>query len=150
MRRHLAAAVLAVSAAVAVAGCTSSSTDPPPTVQYPPGQRPCAEAEAALDQVLRLQLLYGSGPKDPDGRIVNALEYAKTPMRYLAGESPYYDAGAYDIRALNVYVTLGPLIDAYKKEDPNTPYDDNPDWFTKSSEYDSAVRAFHEECNKVK
>ncbi|MFN2495394.1 MAG: hypothetical protein ABR608_05750 [Pseudonocardiaceae bacterium] len=137
MRRRGAAAVLMV----AVAGCGSEP------VQYPAGQRPCGEAMDALIAVSMAQVDAGGGPTDPDGAVRDALENAKDALASRAGESVYYSASTYNNAADSVIARIDPLIESYEREDPDTPYFEADDYFSRQADYTTATTNLSAECS---
>lgn len=131
---------------IAVALLALSGCGDPEPVTYPAGQRPCVESTNALGVVTLLQLRAGSGPIDPDGAVRQALEDAKEPLSYRAGESPHYSAAAYNWAAALVLSTIDPLIEAYDAEDPDTPHVDSEEYDSAYSAYNAALMALSTEC----
>ncbi|MQA12843.1 MAG: hypothetical protein GEV09_01375 [Pseudonocardiaceae bacterium] len=135
---------LALLGAVAVGNWLAYSGT---AMQYPPGQRPCSEALDALHAVTMAQLNAGPGSTDPDGEVRDALEDAKEALSYRAGESDYYSAIAYDMAADAVLATIDPLIDAYDREDPDTPYTEATDYIFLHGDYSDARAGLGGECS---
>lgn len=138
MRRT--AAVLALSALV-LAGCGGE----PEGVQYPPGQRPCSESLRATDAVLLAQVASPSG-SDPSGQIREALDDAREPLAHRAGESPHYDAAAYNRAADDLAATLDPLIEAFDAQD-DVPFM-TPEYQAAIAAYDDAEDALLRACDR--
>ena len=133
--RHTVVALCAAAIAVAaVAGCSSQPE------QSPPGERPCPEGVDATDKVVQLQLIYGPGATDPDGKIVDALDELKGALRTRAGESVYFSAQSYNAAADNLASTIEPLSEAYENEDDRA-------YFAARSAYSDAERAYSSTCS---
>lgn len=119
-------------------------------IQYPAGERPCVAATDALGAVTLAQLDAGPGPTDPDGTVRDALEHAREVLTtHKAGESAYYSAATYEALADTTADAIGPLIEAYEKEDPDTPYTEATDYYAVSSTYSLASSRLNDECTRT-